>query len=407
VGYGSATLTVDLGRALGGRTVIDESTGRAASTVIESDYLTSSQLPTGYGNRRTDAGRNPGFTQPFFSQDWGNHGLGHLTLLEGPPAEVLRSHVQHVGTAMVRRTFGQLVRTAGGDANRCLRWQESNSDALELCSRGHTQDILTVAQLVAFADSLNRPASSQARQQAPPAIELKGQRLDIQGGAPFEVAYLDPRRPRDLVVQRKQPSTVGGCFPWPVLRVVSQTADTVEIGVFEYQVATPDCFDHMPDIGNTAPDLRVTLEAPLGQRRLLDVGAGGVEALVIDPSQWLTPGYLPPGFSDQGQIPFYAKRGGGGGPVTSASWSAEHGVVQLTLQQGQALRPGGGIVSHVIVRGHYGTYSNGPGQRYPIRCLSWLEAASDRVVLCSHGGELKHVLSDRQLLRVAVALHRP
>ncbi len=403
-GHGPSTLTVDLGTALGGRAVSDASTGTTPTTVIESDYLTSSRLPDGYGQRRFEGSLRSGFAQPAFSQTWTGPGFSELTLVEGPPGEVIRVHVQHVGSAQVRGTFGQLVRTAGGEANRCLRWEERSGDALELCTRGYSQQLLTVDQLVAFANTLRRPGQQDARQQAPATIEVQGRTLQVQGGAPFGVAYIDPAHPRDLVVHRKVPGSVGGCFPWPELRVVSQSADQVEIGVFEYQTAKPFCVDAMPDTSDASPYLRVTLVAPLGERRLLDEGAGGVEALVVDPTDWLTADYLPPGFTTDGQIPFTGQRGGGGGAVVEETWAAEHGGVQLTLQQGQALRPGGGVPRHVTVRGHVGTYSNQPGNTFPVRCLSWLEKANDRVVLCSHGGELKHTLSDAQLLTIAEAL---
>ncbi|MDX6218949.1 MAG: hypothetical protein QOJ48_630 [Frankiales bacterium] len=404
---GPATLTVDLGRALGGRTVVDALHDRTVGTVVESDYLTSEQLPEGYGDRVAMGSTSRGFTVPRFSQVW-RRGGAQLGLVEGPPAEVLNPHVQHVATVEVRHTTGELVRTAGGDVDRCLRWHESASDALELCSSsGAATDVLAVEQLLAFADSLSRPSPKDVRQQAPASIEVQGERLEVQGGAAFRTAYLDPSRPRDLVIHRTPPSSVGKCFAWPVLRVVSQRQDAVEIAVFEYQVAKPVCFDAMPDIRADASYLRVTLDAPLGGRRLYDAGGGGLEALVVDPQRWLTVGYLPSGYTSDGQLPLSGERGGGGEAVVSQDWAGDHGLDVLTLKQGQATAPGGGPVSHVTVRGHLGTYSSSRASGTPVRCLNWLEAARDRVVLCGSHGSREPALPDSELLRIAEALHLP
>ncbi|MCU1599541.1 MAG: hypothetical protein JWO22_250 [Frankiales bacterium] len=403
-GHSPATLTVDLGTALGGRRVVDESSGAETTTIVESDFLTTARLPDGYGDRRFFGGRNPGFSEPYLSQTWTGPGGAELNLVEGPPAEVIHVHVQHVGTAQVRGRFGQLVRTAGGTANRCLRWDEGPGDAVELCTRGYSQQLLTVEGLVAFADLLRRPGAADVRQQAPASIQVQGRTLEVQGGAAFAVGYLDPAQPQDIVVHLTTPGSVGGCFTWPVLRVVSQSPDQVAIGVFEYQVAKPVCVDAMPDTREDAPYLRVALAEPLGRRRLIDVGAGGLEALVIDPTQWLTAGRLPAGYSDRGQIPFRGERGGGGSALVTQTWAGSHGLVQLVLQQGQATALGGDPVSHVTVRGHVGTYSSAPGRTFPVRCLSWLERANDRVVLCSNGGDLKRTLPDAELLSIAEGL---
>ncbi|MCW2671104.1 MAG: hypothetical protein JWO27_3001 [Frankiales bacterium] len=158
VGLPTADLSLDLGRALGNREVVDVSTGRPADVLDESQYLTSSQLPSGFGDRQVYGARNAGFGAPFFRQSWTQERTSAwLSLVEGPPGEVLREHVQHVGQAVVRGREGQLIRTAGGNANRCLRWLETPDDALELCSQGYTQDVLTVAELVKVADALHRP----------------------------------------------------------------------------------------------------------------------------------------------------------------------------------------------------------------------------------------------------------
>jgi hypothetical protein len=406
-GLGTARLSLDLGRALGDRQVVDATSGRQADVVDESRYLTTERAPAGYDVGVVSGGRSEGWTAAHLDVWWQGPNGAVLTLTEGPPVEVLSVHVQHVATTQVRGHDGQVVRTAGGNANRCLRWTETPDLGAELCSRAYTQYLLSVGQLVAFAETLRRRTPATLTAAPSPTLFLPSGPVYLAQPLAFGTAYLDLAHRSDIVVQWSRPDVPSGCRPWLDLHVVAESADVVRLGLYSYEVAHPACIDRMPFAENPKDFVRVHLAAPLGRRVLLDVGNGESPALVVDPSQWLTPGYLPPGFTDAGQLPFHAERGGGGAAVTTTSWAAEHGGVQLTLQQGQALRPGGGVVSHVIVRGHYGTYSNGPGQSYPIRCLSWLEAASDRVVLCSHGGELKRVLSDPELLRIAAALHLP
>jgi hypothetical protein len=154
-GLGTAQLPLELGQPLGDRRVVDAQSGRAVPVVDQSRYLSPSAPPTGYRVVTVGGVQRNGWAWPRYTQTWqGPHGA-LLVLLEGPVG-AMQVHVQHEGSVTVRGRAGELVRVAGA-GNRCLRWEEAADDAVELCSQGYSQDVLTVDQLARVAEGLHRP----------------------------------------------------------------------------------------------------------------------------------------------------------------------------------------------------------------------------------------------------------
>lgn len=243
----------------------------------------------------------------------------------------------------------------------------------------------------------------------PPLASSQGVPLTLAGEAPFDVAHLAVGDPTVLVVVAGQEAAPvpGPCSLVTTIRVLSQDATTVHVGVYTYRTVRPlGPGEGCTGEGRPPARLRVRLGVPLAGRTVIS-GEEGPTVTVVDPTVLLTATDLPDGYAARGELSL--QRSGPQRSVVS-SWAHRGPAegVSLVVVQGSpvAVEPTGGqqVLARLRVRGRDAAFTQTAGFT-DVRCLRWREQPDLAVAVCSTGSPVAPLDVDA-LRRVAEGLRR-
>lgn len=188
----------------------------------------------------------------------------------------------------------------------------------------------------------------------------------------------------------------------PQVRVVSETAEAVQIATFHYSAPAPDTTESTVcevlsasgDPSSIYKALTVHLDDGLGARRLIDENSGK-EIGVLDRHYAPTPAYVPPGYEQTFRTHYTPK---GDFIALSQYQSRSRGSsVMIRVRSQTAWTQLGEVTGHAQVADADATITEDDYQR----CVSWSPRGGLVAEVCS---DLDTFLSPEELLRIANSL---